>query len=109
MNLQEQVTKVLVEEMGLEPEQIRPDARFREDLGLDSLDGVELTMALEEEFGIEITDQEAEKLKTVNEVIHYLETKLQESKGSVTQLKAKAQKNISKAVDFVMEKFEDMI
>lgn len=81
MNIQERVRRVLVEEMGLEPEKIHPDARFREDLGLDSLDGVELTMALEEEFGIEITDRVAEGLKTVKVLIHYLETKLQDTEG----------------------------
>ena len=61
--------------MGVKPEEIKPTASFRDDLGSDSLDAVELIMALEEKFGIEIPDEDAEKLKTVNDATKYIENK----------------------------------
>ena len=60
-------------EMGVEADQVKPEAQFVNDLGADSLDTVELIMALEDEFGIEIPDEKAEKIKTVGETIEYIE------------------------------------
>ena len=60
--------------MGVAPDQVVPDAKFIEDLGADSLDQVELVMALEEEFGADIPDEEAEKLTTVGDAIKYIES-----------------------------------
>ncbi|MFH1825607.1 MAG: acyl carrier protein [Candidatus Firestonebacteria bacterium] len=74
--LEERVKKIIVEQLGVEETEVTPDASFVEDLGADSLDTVELVMAFEEEFSVEIPDQDAEKIKTVNEVIGYLKTKV---------------------------------
>ncbi len=62
-----------VEQLGVNPDQVTPEAKFIEDLGADSLDTVELVMALEEEFGNEIPDEQAEKLQSVGDVIKYIE------------------------------------
>lgn len=78
MSIQERVTKVVVEQLGVKPDEVTPDASFVDDLGADSLDSVELVMALEEEFGIEISDEDAERIKRVRDVIRYLEDKIQE-------------------------------
>ena len=67
------VKNIIVELLGVDPAKVTPEARFREDLEADSLDLVELIMSLEEEFGGEIADEEAQKIKTVGEVISYLE------------------------------------
>ena len=69
------VKEVIVEQLGVDPERVKPEASFIDDLGADSLDIVELVMAMEEEFGIEIPDEDAEKLKTVADVANYLQTK----------------------------------
>ena len=69
------IKEVIVEQLGVDAERVRPEASFIDDLGADSLDIVELVMAMEEEFDIEIPDDEAEKLKTVNDVTSYLQTK----------------------------------
>jgi acyl carrier protein len=69
----ERVKEIIVEQLGVNAEQVVPEAKFVEDLGADSLDTVELVMALEEEFGTEIPDEEAEKLTTVGEAIAYVE------------------------------------
>ena len=71
--IEEKVKGIIVEQLGVEAEQVAPDAKFIEDLGADSLDTVELVMALEEEFGIEVPDDEAEKLQSVSDVIKYIE------------------------------------
>ncbi len=71
--IEEKVKGIIVEQLGVDAEQVTPDAKFIEDLGADSLDTVELVMALEEEFGIEVPDDEAEKLQSVNDVIKYIE------------------------------------
>ncbi len=63
----------LVEQLGVNPEQVTPQASFIEDLGADSLDIVELVMAFEEEFSVEVPDEDAEKLQTVGDVIKYIE------------------------------------
>ncbi len=75
MALEEKVRDIIVEQLGVNPEQVTPEASFIEDLGADSLDTVELVMAFEEEFGAEIPDEEAEKLNTVGAVVNYLKEK----------------------------------
>ena len=72
-NIQERVKNIIVEQLGIEADQVKPEAQFVNDLGADSLDTVELIMALEEEFDIEIPDDKAEKIKTVGEAISYIE------------------------------------
>ncbi|MEO6097322.1 MAG: acyl carrier protein [Fibrobacteria bacterium] len=69
------ITKVIVEKLGVSEDQVKPEAAFIDDLGADSLDQVELVMALEDEFDIEIPDEEAEKLKKVSDVIAYVNSK----------------------------------
>jgi acyl carrier protein len=71
--IDQRVKDIIVEQLGVKPEQVVPTAKFIEDLGADSLDTVELVMALEEEFGIEVPDEQAEKLQSVNDVIKYIE------------------------------------
>lgn len=71
--LEQRVKDIIVEQLGVKPEQVVPAAKFIEDLGADSLDTVELVMALEEEFGIEVPDEQAEKLQSVGDVIKYIE------------------------------------
>ena len=71
--LDQRVKDIIVEQLGVKPEQVTPEAKFIEDLGADSLDTVELVMALEEEFGNEIPDEQAEKLQSVSDVIKYVE------------------------------------
>jgi acyl carrier protein len=68
----EKVKKIIVEQLGVDEEDVTPDASFVDDLGADSLDTVELVMAFEEEFGIEIPDEDAEKILTVQNVIDYV-------------------------------------
>ena len=72
-SIEEKVKDIIVEQLGVNPDQVTPEAKFIEDLGADSLDTVELVMALEEEFGQEIPDEEAEKLQSVGDVIKYIE------------------------------------
>ncbi|HUH13329.1 MAG TPA: acyl carrier protein [Longimicrobiales bacterium] len=71
-NTEARVKEIIVNELGVEPEKVTEDASFVEDLGADSLDTVELVMAFEEEFGIEIPDEQAEQLQTVGDAIRYL-------------------------------------
>ena len=71
--IDQRVKDIVVEQLGVKPEQVTPQAKFIEDLGADSLDTVELVMALEEEFGIEVPDDQAEKLQSVGDVIKYVE------------------------------------
>ncbi len=72
-NTEERVKEIIVEQLGVKPDQVTSEAKFIEDLGADSLDIVELVMALEEEFGNEIPDEQAEKLLTVGDVVKYIE------------------------------------
>jgi acyl carrier protein len=69
----DRIKKIIVEQLGVNEDQIKPEAKFIEDLGADSLDTVELVMALEEEFGTEIPDEEAEKLQSVGDVVKFIE------------------------------------
>lgn len=71
-NIEERVKNIIVEQLGVEPDQVKPEAQFVNDLGADSLDTVELIMALEEEFDIEIPDEKAEKIKTVGEALEHI-------------------------------------
>jgi acyl carrier protein len=72
-SVRERVVEIIVEQLGVNKEQVVDEAKFVEDLGADSLDTVELVMALEEEFGADIPDEEAEKLTTVGEAVKYIE------------------------------------
>ena len=72
-SIEDRIREIVVEQLGVKPEQITPEAKFIEDLGADSLDTVELVMALEEEFGHEIPDESAEKLVSVGDVIRFIE------------------------------------
>lgn len=76
MSIYERVVKIIVDLLGVEPEKVTMDARFREDLGADSLDLVELVMAFEEEFGGTISDEDAQQIKTVGDAIRYIETRM---------------------------------
>jgi len=80
MSLEEDVRKIIVDQLGVDAAQVTPDARFIDDLGADSLDTVELIMALEEKFGVEVPDEDAEKLVTVGKAIGYVQKKLEEKK-----------------------------
>lgn len=71
-SIEERVAKIIVEQLGVKPEEVKPEASFVEDLGADSLDTVELVMALEEEFETEIPDEEAEKISTVQAAVDYI-------------------------------------
>lgn len=71
-SIEERVTKIIVEQLGVKAEEVKAEASFVEDLGADSLDTVELVMALEEEFETEIPDEEAEKISTVQAAIDYI-------------------------------------
>ena len=71
--VEERVKEIIVEQLGVEEDEVLPAAKFIEDLGADSLDTVELVMAFEEEFGAEIPDEDAEKLQTVGDVNKYIE------------------------------------
>ncbi|MCH2533376.1 MAG: acyl carrier protein [Bdellovibrionales bacterium] len=73
--MQDKITKIIEEQLGVESDRIKPEASFIDDLGADSLDIVELVMAMEEEFEIEIPDEDAEGLKTVQDVMSYLQNK----------------------------------
>jgi len=75
MSLLEEIKVVVCEQLGVKAEEVKPEASFIDDLGADSLDTVELVMALEEKFGIEISDEDAEKMQTIGDVIKYIERK----------------------------------
>ena len=73
------VREIIINELGVEPEKVTDEASFVEDLGADSLDTVELVMAFEEEFGIDIPDEDAEQMRTVGDAIKYLKDNSPES------------------------------
>lgn len=73
-NTEAKVKDIIVEQLGVSADQVKPEAKFIEDLGADSLDTVELVMAFEEEFGIEVPDEDAEKLQSVGDVITYVDS-----------------------------------
>jgi acyl carrier protein len=72
MAIEARVTSIIADQLGLSEDDIKPDSKFIEDLGADSLDIVELIMAMEEEFQTEIPDEEAEKIRTVGDAIEYV-------------------------------------
>ncbi|RMF27201.1 MAG: acyl carrier protein [Chloroflexi bacterium] len=72
----ERVRDIIVDLLGVDPEKVTPEARFREDLEADSLDLVELIMAFEEEFGGEISDEDAQQITTVGEAVAYIEARM---------------------------------
>jgi len=73
MALFDDVKEVVVEQLNVNPDEVKPESKFVEDLGADSLDVVELVMALEEKFNIEIPDDQAEKIQTVGDAVKYIE------------------------------------
>lgn len=76
MAIDEKVKEIIIEQLGVDEAQVKPEASFIDDLGADSLDTVELVMAFEEKFDIEIPDEDAEKMRTVGDAIEYLNGKL---------------------------------
>ena len=74
-NVEEQVKKIVVDHLGIEESKVKPEAKFIDDLGADSLDTVELVMAFEEKFAIEIPDDAAETIQTVKDAIDFIESK----------------------------------
>jgi acyl carrier protein len=76
MSVDEKVKNIIVEQLGVDMETVTPEASFIDDLGADSLDIVELVMTMEEEFDLEIPDEDAEKIKTVNDVVNYIKAKV---------------------------------
>ena len=78
MDIEEQVKNIVVEQLGVSADEVVPEASFVDDLGADSLDLVELVMVLEEEFGKEIPDEDAEKIQTVHDVINYIKNNMSE-------------------------------
>jgi acyl carrier protein len=73
MSIEKRVKEIIVEQLGVNESEVTPEAKFVDDLGADSLDLVELVMALEEEYNIEISDEEAEKILTVGDAIEYIQ------------------------------------
>ena len=76
MALEDRVSEIIVEQLGVTKEEVVPDASFAKDLGADSLDIVELVMAMEEEFDIEIPDDDAEKIQTIGDAMAYVKERL---------------------------------
>jgi len=74
-NIEERVKEIIADQLGVSVDQIKPESKFVDDLGADSLDVVELIMAFEEEFGVEIPDEDAEKISTVQDVLDYIAKK----------------------------------
>ena len=75
-NIEDRVRKIIIEQLGVKEDEVKSEASFVDDLGADSLDTVELVMALEEEFDTEIPDEDAEKIKTVKDVYDYIDSKV---------------------------------
>jgi acyl carrier protein len=73
MSVEDRVKSIIVEQLGVDADEVLPEASFVEDLGADSLDTVELIMAFEEEFGVEISDDEAEKIRKVKDAVEYID------------------------------------
>jgi acyl carrier protein len=78
MSVLERVKKIVIDQLGVDEEQVAPDASITDDLGADSLDRVELVMAIEQEFDIEISDEEAEKIETIQDAVKYVQEQVEE-------------------------------
>jgi acyl carrier protein len=76
MSIEERIIEIISQKLNLSKDQVKPEASFVDDLGADSLDLVELVMAMEEAFGMEVPDEDAEKLRTVKDVIEYVKAKV---------------------------------
>lgn len=76
MSVENKIKKIVVDQLGVEADEVKNEASFLDDLGADSLDTVEMVMAFEDEFGVEIPDEDAEKIKTVQDAISYIESKV---------------------------------
>jgi acyl carrier protein len=83
INVQQKVSAILTEKLGIEPSQITPSANFLKDLGIDSLDYIELIMEFEQVFNIRIPDTEGEQIRTVGQAVEYIEKKLVETTAKV--------------------------
>jgi acyl carrier protein len=79
MSVEDRVKAIIVEQLGVDADEVNPEASFVDDLGADSLDTVELIMAFEEEFGVEISDDEAEKIKKVRDAVEYIDKRAKAS------------------------------
>jgi acyl carrier protein len=79
MSVEDRVKAIIVEQLGVDADEVNPEASFVDDLGADSLDTVELIMAFEEEFGVEISDDEAEKIKKVKDAVEYIDKRAKAS------------------------------
>lgn len=77
MNIEEKVKEIIAEQLQVDIEKVKPEASFIDDLGADSLDTVELVMAFEEAFDIEIPDEDAEKIRTVQDAINYIKSRVE--------------------------------
>ena len=78
-NAEAKVKEIIINELGVDPDKVTSEASFVEDLGADSLDTVELVMAFEEEFGVDIPDEDAEQMRTVGDAVKYLKAQMEES------------------------------
>ncbi|PTN36878.1 acyl carrier protein [Desulfonatronum sp. SC1] len=76
MSMEEKVKKIIIDQLGVSADQVTPDAAFVDDLGADSLDLTELIMAMEEEFGVEIDDEDAQKMTKVKDALAYIQSKV---------------------------------
>lgn len=76
MSVENKIKKIVVDQLGVGADEVKNEASFLDDLGADSLDTVEMVMAFEDEFGVEIPDEDAEKIKTVQDAISYIESKV---------------------------------
>jgi acyl carrier protein len=79
MALEDKIKEIIIEQLGVSADEVVPEASFIDDLGADSLDIVELVMALEEEWGLEIPDDDAEKIQTIQDAITYVEERVKDS------------------------------